>query len=241
LIAFDQHAHLDSVVHRRDARSKVIAFFIPILLIASTPREQIWPYPFYFALLTLLVLLSRVPAAHILWRCAAASPFILMASAFLLATRPHDPVLPAVSVALKAYGCVALMTLLTATSRFNDLLRAMRSLGSPRALNLVASLMFRYMFLLQEEYQRMTRARESRTALPVRSARYAMYGRQFALLFIRSWERAERIHAAMLARGFKDTLKVDTGDKLRAADFLFPAASCAAFLIGRFSQAVLEG
>jgi cobalt/nickel transport system permease protein len=241
LIAFDQHAHLDSAIHRRDVRSKLIGFLIPILLIASTPADQFWPYPIYFALLILLVIFSRVPAAHILWRCAAASPFILMASAFLLLTRAHDTALPALSVPLKAYGCVALMTLLTATSRFHDLLRAMRSLGSPKALNLVASLMFRYMFLLQEEYQRMSRARESRTALPIRSGRFGLYGRQFALLFIRSWERAERIHAAMLARGFKDTLKIEAGGTLRGADFLFPAASCTAFLIGRFSQLVLRG
>ena len=241
MIAFDQHSHLDSVIHKRDVRSKVIGFLVPILLIASTPRDQVWPYPFYFALLILLVFVSKVPAVHVLWRCAAASPFILMASTLLLLTRAHDSALPAMSVALKAYGCVALMTLLTATSRFHELLRAMRSLGSPRALNLVANLMFRYMFLLQEEYQRMSRARESRTALPIRSGRFALYGRQFALLFIRSWERAERIHAAMLARGFKDALKVDASDKLRGADFVFATASCTAFLIGRFSQTVLRG
>ncbi len=239
MIAFDRHTELDSVIHRLDARSKLAGFLLPILVIASTPRDQVWPYSFYFVLLGLLVVVSRVPAVHILWRCGLASPVILMASALLLASGGHDAIKPAASVALKAYACIALMSLLTATSKVHHLLWAMRSLGAPAALNLIASLMFRYMFLLRAEYQRMARARESRTCRPVRSGRYALYARQFALLFIRSWERAERIHGAMAARGFKGTLKVGLERELRTADFLFPIASAALFLIGRLSGLAL--
>jgi cobalt/nickel transport system permease protein len=230
----DRYTGLDSFIHSLDARSKLIGFTIPILLIASTPRHEIRPYPFYFALIACLLIVSRVPVAHVLWRCAVASPFILMTSAVLLAARGSDAALPALSIALKAYASVALMTVLAATTKFHDLLRAMRSLGAPEALALISNLMIRYIFLLQEEYRRMERARRSRTVSESRIG-YTLYGRQFALLFIRSWDRAERVHSAMLARGFDGSIAAGEDRRLRAADFAFALATCTLFLIVRFS------
>lgn len=238
MIALDRYADLDSIIHRLDARSKIVGFVVPVLLIASTPRDQMQPFPAYFALLALLLVLSRVPVTHVVWRCAAAAPFIFMASALLLVAQGQQGLRPAASIALRASACVALLVLLTATSKFQDLLRAMKSLGAPEALNLIANLMFRYMFLLQEEYQRMVRARESRTAFPMRSGQYRAHARQFAFLFVRSWERAERVHAAMLARGYKGGLALPSAGKLRARDWLFPLASSAAFLAGRFMHTI---
>jgi cobalt/nickel transport system permease protein len=235
VIGRELFTELDSVVHRLDPRSKLVGFLLPILIVASTPRDQIWPHSLYLSLVVALAIASRVPAAHIVRSCAATSPIILLAALLLFAGGGYEAAKHAASMALKAYGCVALMSLLTATSKVHELLWAMRRLGAPEVLSLVASLMFRYAFLIKDEYHRMARARLSRTCRPIQSGRYALYAHQFALLFIRSWERAERIHAAMVARGFTGALALGQERNLHVTDLLFPAASCALFLIGRFS------
>ncbi len=174
----------------------------------STPRGVLLPFAAYFPLCGLVVLTGRAAASALAWRCLAASPFILLAAGLLAFQqgwslediRASAPA--ALSVAGKGYSAVLLLAFLTRSTALSDLLAALRGLGAPKSFNLILGMMYRYTHLLAEEYRRMERARDSRTVRPLARHRAALYGRQLGALILRSWDRAERVHAAMLARGF---------------------------------------
>ena len=234
LFPLDRHAHLDSILHRIDPRSKIAGLLLPVLLISSTPRGHLKPFPYYFGAALMLVALSRVPPRYIAWRCVAGLPFVMMATALLLLTGAPDSTGQALSVVLKALAAILLITLLTATSRLHELLWAMRRLGAPHVLNLIVNLMHRYVLLLFEEYRRMARARESRTVRKARFSDIGLYGNQFGLLFIRSWERAERVQAAMLSRGFTGSLPNVGAQRPKFVDVAFPTISIGLFAAARW-------
>jgi cobalt/nickel transport system permease protein len=188
------------------------------------------PFAVYFPLCILLILTGRVSGLYLLWRGLAASPFILLASG-LLAYQGGLPA--AASVALKAYAAALLLAFLTASTALADLLLALRRLGSPDSLNLILGMMHRYTSLLSEEYARMERARDCRTVRPLGRKRFGVYARQLGTLILRSWDRSERIYAAMLARGFHGSWPVIEQPKLGLVDATFFALSGLLFLLAR--------
>jgi cobalt/nickel transport system permease protein len=95
------------------------------------------------------------------------------------------------------------MILLSNTTRFTDILGVLREIGIPSLLVTVLALMYRYLFVLIDEAERMTRARASRTFAAGRLRLWKSAASVVSQMFIRSSERAERIYAAMLARGWK--------------------------------------
>jgi cobalt/nickel transport system permease protein len=110
-----------------------------------------------------------------------------------------------VSVMTKGLLCFTAMLLLAHTTPFEQILAAMGRLGVPRLFVATLAAMFRFLFVFQEERTRMQRARLSRTFaggnwLRNLRAKAGLVG----MLLVRSSERAERVHAAMLARGFND-------------------------------------
>jgi cobalt/nickel transport system permease protein len=95
------------------------------------------------------------------------------------------------------------MILLTSVTPFAELLRTLRTLGMPALLITVLALMYRYLFVLVDEAERMQRARRSRTFLVRRAQAWQSLATLAGQLFVRSTERAERIYAAMCARGWR--------------------------------------
>jgi cobalt/nickel transport system permease protein len=79
----------------------------------------------------------------------------------------------------------------------------LRRLRLPKLLVTTLALMYRYLFLLTDEAQRMQRARAARTFRVDRARSWRAAATMVAQLFVRSTERAERIYAAMLARGWR--------------------------------------
>jgi cobalt/nickel transport system permease protein len=157
-------------------------------------------------------------------------PFVLVAVP-LLFTRPGEALLtlelgPAtltitdtglrdtLSIAAKSWLSVQAALLLAYTTPFADLVDALRALRLPAVIVSIISFMYRYLAVLTDEAARMSRARQSRSAaaLEGRSGgsvawRARVTGAMVGSLFIRSYERSERIYAAMLARGFAGTFR----------------------------------
>ncbi len=104
---------------------------------------------------------------------------------------------------------VQVALLLAFTTPFHDLVDALRELRLPRILISIISFMYRYIAVLTDEGSRMLRARDSRSAMgPGRGGgsirwRATVTGRMVGSLFLRAYERSERIYAAMQARGFE--------------------------------------
>lgn len=152
-------------------------------------------------LLVAAVSLSRISPWFLIQRLLLLAPFVLgvtLVNAFQPAYHAHWPWLVARSVL-----CLLTVILVSNTTPFSEVLRVLRRIRVPALLITTMALMHRYLFVLAEEAERMRRARTSRTFNTQRRWQWPMLGTIAGQLFIRASERAERIYAAMCARGLK--------------------------------------
>lgn len=220
-----------SVVHALDARVKVILSLAFIVFVNLMP-ESPWPAMVFFFTFTLsTALIANLGLSFLLKRSLIAFPFLLAATPIIFTGKsPHLPlpIFPAlmlnyspaglqlfITIALKAWISVQAAILLTATTRFLDILYALQQLRMPRLWLMVIALMWRYLFILMEEVTRMLQARSSRNAAaPGKNKsqgslawRARVTGTMAGSLFVRSIERSERVYQAMLSRGYDGKLR----------------------------------
>lgn len=195
----DRYSRVNSIVHRLPAGLKLagaLALIVSILLIR--PERAAW-LAVPAAVLVGIAAISRIPWGFLLGRLILLEPFVL-GVAVLALFGPGGWRLFAVLVA-RCTLCLLTMVLLSNTTPFSDLLRVLKRLHVPALLVTTLSLMYRYLFVLVDEAQRMKRARLSRTFRPQRRWAWQTMATVVSQLFIRASERAERIYAAMCARG----------------------------------------
>jgi cobalt/nickel transport system permease protein len=125
------------------------------------------------------------------------------------------------NVAAKSLISVACLILLSSTTPFPDLMHGLERLRVPRFFTLVASFMYRYLFLIIDEEERMRRARDSRNFRGRWIWQSKVIGHMIGSLFLRSQERAERIYQAMCARGFDGTFPRWKETRLAWTDYTF--------------------
>ena len=137
------------------------------------------------------------------------------------------------AVVVNATGCLEV-----ATTRFPDLIHALEHLRVPMILTTIIAFLYRYLFVLGDEVFRLMRARESRSeAVPgQRSGRGIAWRAQVAgniagQLFLRSYERSDRVYNAMLARGFTGHMQTINPHELRRVDYLTTALVLIAILL----------
>jgi cobalt/nickel transport system permease protein len=228
--SFDRYVDGQSPIHRLDARVKLLLAFLCILALGLLPAGAWAAVAAIAALLWWAVIASGVGLGLILKRAFVALPFALAAvtlvfsrpgeALFTLALGPlqltaTDAGLTAfASVVVKSWLSVQAALLLTATTHFTDVLRALRALRLPPVIVAILSFAYRYLFVMVDEAQRMLRARECRAAeLPGRPSgrsvawRAGVVGQMVGTLFLRSYERSERIYVAMLSRGFDGEIR----------------------------------
>lgn len=195
------YQHGSSAVHRLPAGAKLAAAVACILLIVLLPRTAWWAYAAIGALLVVLAFITRANLRQMLVRLLLLEPFVL-GIALLALLRPGGVAL-FLSMLTKSTLCLACMILLTATTRFSDLLAVLWRIRVPSLLVTTLALMHRYLFVLLEEMERMQRARRSRTFVAGRSSVWRNSAQVAGQLFVRTSERAERVYLAMCARGWK--------------------------------------
>jgi cobalt/nickel transport system permease protein len=208
------HYHGHSVVHRLPAHLKIVALLGFIVLVVLTPRQQFWAFGAYLALLAGPVTLSQVPVGYLARRMVVEAPFVVFAALLpFVATGPTVAVGPlALSQAglLGAWGLLAKGTLgvlasllLGATTEPRDVLAGLERLRLPHQLVQIMGFMMRYLEVVAGELHRMRIARESRGFQGRSVQAWPALASTAGALFIRSYERGERIHLAMLARGYQ--------------------------------------
>jgi len=151
--------------------------------------------------LLLVAGLSHLPPLFLLRRLLVLSPFVLgvaLVNAFQAATRATF-----LGIALKSVLCLLTVILVSNTTPFSEILRVLQRVRVPALLITTMALMHRYLFVLADEAERMSRARASRTFLPHRRFHWQTLATVVGQLFVRATERAERIYDAMCARGWK--------------------------------------
>lgn len=190
-----------SPVHRLPAGLKCAAAVGAVLAIVLLPRGAWSAYAAWAVALLGVALLSRVRLARLGLRLVLVGPFVL-GVALLSLVQPDGPRIFA-AVLTRGTLCLSAMLLLAMTTRFTDILRVLWRVRVPALLVTVLALMYRYLFLLLGESGRLSRARRSRTLARGRAAAWRSSAGIIAGLFVRSSERAERVYAAMCARGWK--------------------------------------
>jgi len=182
---------------------------------------------------------GRVMVRRLLW----ASPFVLAVGLFnpLFDRAPLVAVGPVTlsggwisffSIALRGYLCVAAAIALIATTSIPRIAEALRALGAPRVMVVQLLLLYRYLFLLIGEAQRMNRARALKAG--GRRASLAVAASMLSVLAMRTLDRAEAVWLAMKARGFEGDLLTARRMRWRPADSLFLAAVAVACVGLRF-------
>lgn len=213
------YVHEDGRLHRLSPQCKIAATVLFVVAVAATPRETMWAFAVHALFLVGVCLLARVPLGFVARRLVFEIPFVLFAAflpfigsgdrievfGILLST---DGLWAAWNVVAKATLGLAATILLAATTPMAQLLHGLEHLRLPRAFTAVAGFMVRYADLITGEMRRMSIARQSRGYEPRWMWQARAVAASVGTLFVRSYERGERVHLAMLSRGFDGTVPI---------------------------------
>jgi len=234
----DRYSHLGSIIHNLDARTKVLAFLTLIVVTVLTPA-QCWPiFLFHLALIGVTLMLSRIPVSYVLTRSLIILPFVLMVSLFLPFLPSNQPaggyslglgsltlgrsnLLVFWNVLIKGLIGVLAVILLSSTTPFPKLLEALKKFRVPSLLTLLLGFIYRYFFVLLDEILSIKRAVESRGYRGRWIWQVKILGRILGQLFLRTYERGERVYLGMVARGFQGLPRTLSPSQMRRADYLF--------------------
>ena len=211
------HYHGHSPLHRAPAHLKLLALLGFVLLVLATPREWYAVFAGYLLVVLGAVRVSRVPIGYLLRRLVVEVPFLVFALLLpWVATGPPVEVLgvelsgPGLLAAwgLAAKGTLGVLASLTlaATTEPTDVVRGLQRLGMPALVVQIMALMIRYLDLVTDDLRRMLTAMRARGVEPRSPRHWPALARAVGSLFVRSYERGERVHLAMLSRGYTGRL-----------------------------------
>jgi len=244
------HAHFldpyiprSSLLHQLDGRVK-LSLALTLILTAALMPSGAWPaFILLFSLVVSVEALSMIGVGYVWKRAALALPFVLAAlpgifagaglsAESLIQIGPVTLSMPGlerfVSIAIKSWISVQVAILLSAVTPFPDLLMSMRALRVPRLMVSLFGLMWRYLFVLADEAMRLMRARAARSGSAEGDQRTGgsvawrarIAGGMAGNLFLRAFERSDRIYMAMLARGYDGEIRALPLEPLERADWL---------------------
>lgn len=207
------HYHGHSPVHRAPAHLKIAALVAFMLTVVATPREWYLVFGGYLLILFVVVAVSKVPGVYIAKRMVIETPFVLFA--VLVPFVAEGPTIEVLGMTLSKPGLVAAWGLLAkgtlgvlasltfaATTEPVAILAGLRRLRMPDLMVQIMGFMIRYLDVVTAEMGRMIVGMRSR-GCDLRAPRHwPTLARSLGALFIRSYERGERVHLAMLSRGY---------------------------------------
>jgi cobalt/nickel transport system permease protein len=208
----------DSAIHRLDPKLKIVfaAVFSMVVAISNDFSTLL------FALLVAvsMVCLARLNFKDVLRRLSVLLGFIaliwlvvpltyegppLFHFGPLLLTRPG--ILLSAQISLKSIAILSLLMALLATMTIATLGHALNRMGLPDKLVHLLLITYRYIFVIEQEYQRLIRAMRIRGFRPGTNLHsYKTYAYLIGMLFVRSSTRGERVYRAMKCRGFSGKL-----------------------------------
>lgn len=216
------HAHPlyrigDSAVHRAPAEVKLVCLVVFVFAVVATPREMFWPYAGFVTVLAVVWVVARISPAWIAPRMLIEVPFVILAVLLPFAEGGERIAVAGLSLSVPGlyagWGIVIKGTLgvaasltFAATTPARELPVALTRLGVPASITPIFVMMLRYVDLLSAEIRRMQIARVARGDSPRAIHQIGAIAKGVGALFLRSYERGERIHLAMMSRGFTGTI-----------------------------------
>ena len=205
-------------LHRLAAECKVAATILFVFAVVATRREAVWAFGIHFAVVVAAIAVARLRPVIVLRRLAIEVPFVAFAL-LLPFFGGEDGEWAAWNILAKATLGVLAAVVLSATTPVADLLRGMERLRVPRAFTSIAGFMVRYADVISGELQRMRVARLSRCYDPRWIWQAKAIAATAGTLFVRSYERGERVYLAMLSRNYTGTLPSVRGRAASAGEW----------------------
>lgn len=222
--------------HRLDPRAKIVALLVFLVVLATAHRNLPLLSAGFFLFLAGALAWARLPLAGALARAALVLPFTAVFA--LICWLYGDPA-RGLSLVAKSYLSALAVLFVVSTTPFPALLRGLEMTGVPQFLLLVGQFLYRYLFVIGEEALHMRTAAAARGATAHQwtagGARFRAAGGALAVLFARSYGRAEQIHRAMAARGFLGHFQPLQPPAFRRGDAAFAVAASLAPIILRIA------
>jgi cobalt/nickel transport system permease protein len=209
----------DTFVHRLPPQCKLVAVAGFAVAVVATRREAFWAFGLYALVLVAVAAVAGVPARRVLRRMAIEVPFVIFAVALPIIGLGERTAVLGVSLSVEglwaAWNILAKATLgvvasilLASTTEPRMILLGAQRLRLPPLLVQIAMFMLRYMDVILDEMRRMRIARESRGFVARDLRHVPVLAKSAGALFIRSYERGERVHLAMLSRGYTGSMPI---------------------------------
>jgi cobalt/nickel transport system permease protein len=254
---FDRYRAVQSTIHRLDPRVKVAVTLLFILSNVLLPDGAWIAFLLSWGLVLLVSWLARLEVRYVVTRSFIAIPFALAALATVF-NLPGETVATVkiggwmfvvsdvglvhfLSILLRSWLSVQMAIILVTTTQIPDVLHAMLHLRLPGVLVAIISFMYRYLFVLVDEAMRLVRAREARSARLGKARPRGRFtwqakvtGNMAGQLFVRSFDRSERVYHAMLARGYRGELLTVTPHKFQPIDWASLSGAVTALAVIQF-------
>lgn len=221
-------------MHRLSPEVKIASVLLFTIVVVLTPREEFAAFGGFAVLIAVVAALARVPVLWLLKRATIETPFVVLAVALPLFGQGErvdwlglslsvDGLYGAWNIFAKGTLGVLASLLLAATTTMRDLITGLDRLRCPTVITQIMMFMLRYIDVLIDDARRMRIARVSRGYDP----RFLWQVKAFAVgvgsLFLRSYERGERVYLAMLSRGYHGRMPFTGGDRAPVREWLVSA------------------
>jgi cobalt/nickel transport system permease protein len=225
------YVHGHTPVHALPPQCKLVAQILFVFAVVATPRQAFWAFALFALLLALVIWAAGLAPGFVAKRLVFEVPFIAFAILlpfvgrgeqveFLGMSLSRDGLWGAWNIIAKATLGLGASIVVAATTTMPEFLRGFERLRMPRAFTSTLSFMIRYFDVIAEDMRRMRIARQSRGYDPRWFWQARAVATSAGALFIRSYERGERAHLAMLSRGFAGSLPETEERTGTAADWM---------------------
>ena len=242
----DDLASRDTPIHRLDPRAKLLTTLVFVVTVASFGRYEISALLPFFLFPVSLIALGGLPAGQLTRKLLLAAPFAFFIGIFnplidrevLVHLGPLDISggwISFASILLRFTLTVGAALILIATTSFPGVCMALERLGAPKIFAVQLLLLYRYLFVLIDEGVRMVRARALRS-FGRRGMGMKIFGNLAGQLLLRTLDRAQRIHLAMLCRGFDGDIRILRPSRIGPPEIVFTLGWSAAFVLMRFTN-----
>lgn len=197
-----------------------------LVIVVATPIQNYIAFIAYFSLVFALILMAKLPILRSLKRTTIEIPFIFFAILMPFVSPDKEAAkIAAISIIAKATIGTLLAIILSGTTPAREILRGFETLRMPALIVQIASFMLRYLNVINDEMERMTVARAARGFEPKGIRDWKFLAAAAGALFIRSYERGERVHLSMISRGYDGKLPLVQSQVVAKQEILFILAT----------------
>jgi len=243
----DTLAEGDTFLHRLDPRAKLLVTLIFTISVVSFDKYEIAGLLPFFIFPAILIGLGNLPAGYLLKKLLIVSPFVVFIGIFnpwldreiLVQLGPlaiSGGWISFISLIMRFSLTVGAALLLIATTGFPAVCMAMEKLGAPKIFTVQLLMLYRYLFVLIGEGIRMIRAHSLRSFSRKSKIRYQVFLQLLGNLLLRTLDRAQRIHMAMLSRAFTGEIKIVRQFTFGYREAIFLVGCCSLFITLRYTN-----